>query len=151
MEIYGRRVVVDMPLDSALTELTAALRDEGFTILSRVNLRQMLEQTVQADLRQYVLMEVALPDVVRDALREDIGVGVILPTAIAVFELADGETAIVVADPFAGLTAEPDWRRSSPQLAALADETCDRMAAALEELEQDARSFAAMRAAVSAP
>ena len=85
MEIYGRRVVVDMPLDSALTELTAALRDEGFTILSRVNLRQMLELTVQADLRQYVLMEVALPDVVRDALREDIGVGVILPTAIAAF------------------------------------------------------------------
>jgi uncharacterized protein (DUF302 family) len=151
MEIYGRRVVVDMPIDAAITELTASLHDEGFTILSRVNVRQMLAQTLQADFRQYVLLEVALPHVVREALREDVGVGVILPTTIAVFELADGETAIAVADPFAGLTAEADWRRSAPHLAALADETCDRLAAALEELQQDARAFTAMRAAVTAP
>ena len=69
----------------------------------------------------------------------------------AVFELGDGETAVAVAEPFGGLTSRVEWRQSSAKLAALADETCEHLAAALDELEQDARAFATLGSLVISP
>jgi hypothetical protein len=71
-----------------------------------------------------------------------------LVTTIAVFELADGETALVVAEPFGGLGSNASWREANPALAALADRTCDRLARALSAMEDAARTDAYERAPV---
>ena len=150
METYGRRVVVDMRFDAAMAEVTAAPAEEGFSIMSRLNVRDYLSRATRSDSRRYMILAVALPIyVIRDALRDDPGIGPLLPTSIAVFELADGKTAVAVAEPFGGLTSQPEWRRSVPQLARLADETCSRLAVALEDLAEDARTFAWLRGAVN--
>ena len=141
MDTYGRRLVIDLPLEVAVAELTEALRDEGLTVLGPFDVRAYLDRAVHHDFRRYVLLEAAVPHVVLDALREDLSVGAILPTTIAVFELADGETAVSVAEPFGGLAADWKWRQSSPKLAQFADETCRRLARALGLVEQSARSL----------
>ena len=144
MEGYGRQIVVDMPIEAVLKELTIALNGENFTILSRVNVRDYVDRTLHADFRKYVLLEAAIPRMLRDALKEDLRTGVILPTTIAVYELADGETAVVVAEPFANLASHPERRHWAPRLATLADETCARLAAAIETLEEGARAYASL-------
>jgi uncharacterized protein (DUF302 family) len=146
VESYGRRVVVDLPFVIALEELTQALADEGLTILGRTDVRQYLDRTTHHDFRRYALLEAALPEVVLAALQYDLAVGAILPTTIAVFELADGETATVVAEPFSALGSHAQWRRDRPELALLADRTCDHLARALTGLEEAARTHASLRA-----
>ena len=141
MRTYGRRVVVDMPFEAALVELMRALGYEGVSVLSNLDVRDFLDRSMQHEFRKYALLDVAIAHVVLEALREDLDAGTILATSIAVFELADGRTAVRVADPFVGLVADPEWWRSSPRLAALADETCQRLANVLMELEQAARVY----------
>jgi uncharacterized protein (DUF302 family) len=138
---YGRRVVVDMPFDAALIELTRALGYEGISLLTQFDVREFLDATLHHDFRRYVVLEVAMPHVLLEALRDDLGVGPILPTTIAAFELADTRTVVCVADPFAGLMTDSEWRRSAPRLSALADESCRHLAAALTELEHAARVY----------
>jgi hypothetical protein len=60
----------------------------------------------------------------------------VLPATIAVYELADGETAVVAAEPFAPMLEDRGWRESAPALAALADEESQALARALERLER---------------
>jgi hypothetical protein len=55
-----------------------------------------------------------------------------------VFELADGETAVVVAEPFGGLAWAAEWRRTAPEMAALADQACEQLGRALSRFQHAA-------------
>jgi uncharacterized protein (DUF302 family) len=151
MDTYGRRVTVDLPFDTAIDELLQTLKANGLAILGRTDVRDLLGRFAHHDFRRYVWIEVAIPSVALEALRTDLCVGAVLPTTIAVFELADGEVAVVVAEPFAALGSDAYWRRAQPHLAELADLTCAQLGKALMELDQNARTFATVREACSHP
>ncbi len=144
MERYGRRLVVDLTFEVALAETVRALRDEGLDLAGRMDVREFLARTVHHDFRRYVLLEVVSPSVTLAALRQDLDIGAALPTTVAVFELADGETALVVAEPFGGLGSDPEWRRTAPSLAAVADQACEQIARTLSRLQQAERRHTAM-------
>ncbi len=135
MESYGRHLVVDVPFEAALAETVDAFHAEGLDPICRVDVRNFLARTLQHDFRNYVLFHVAAPQATLDALQEDLSAGTILPVAVAVFELADGETAVVVTEPFAAVLADPGWRASAPRLLALADRVCAQVARALDRLQ----------------
>ena len=140
MESYGRRIVVDLPFERGLAETIQALTDEGIDVIGRFDVNEYLDRTLHHDFRRYVLLEVVAPQLTLDALRHDLGIGAILPTTIAVFELADGETAVIVSEPFGGLGSKPEWRQAAPSLAALADQACDQLAHALSRLQRGLRN-----------
>jgi hypothetical protein len=68
-----------------------------------------------------------------------------LTATVAIYELADGETAIVAAEPFAPVLADPAWRMAAPELARVADRESEQVARALMRL-QHAASQAQYRA-----
>jgi len=105
-------------------------------LVGRFDVREFLERTCQHDFRRYVLLDVAPAQTMLEALLEDFGAGAIVPTHVAVFELADGETAVYVAEPFGGLASDAPWRSASPRLAALADRTSSQLAHALDRLDE---------------
>lgn len=149
METFGRRITLDLPFDVAVRELRAALAEQRISLLAQSDVHDYLERTVHHDIRRYALLVVAIPEVVLDALRLDLSIGPLLVTTVAVFELADGETEVVVAEPFAGLGSNASWRHACPKLAVLADRSCDQLARALSEMEEAARTCAYIRAAVA--
>jgi hypothetical protein len=65
-------------------------------------------------------------------------VGTILPATFAIYELPDGETAVVAKAPLAEAAADPDWRSHAPALAAIADRQGDQVAGVLARLEHAA-------------
>ncbi|OFV91852.1 MAG: hypothetical protein A3G76_13440 [Acidobacteria bacterium RIFCSPLOWO2_12_FULL_65_11] len=136
MSDYGRRLVVNLSFDRALEETIHALRDEGFDIASRIDVRDYCKVVLGHDFRRYVLIEALPARLTLRALLQDLDVGTILPATAAVYELADGETAVVVAEPFAPVLEEQTWRESAPELAALADEESDALARALARLQR---------------
>ncbi len=140
MDTYGRRITVDLPFETAIDELVRALDANGVAIVSRSDVRRFLDRYTHHDCRRYAWLETAIPGVVIETFRDDLTAGAVLPTTIAVFELADGETAIVVSEPFAGLGSDAGWRHSHRRLAALADLTCNRLGRALMTLERAART-----------
>ena len=142
MEDYGRRVVVDLPFDRALIDVVQALHEEGIHVLSRFDVRDYLKRTLHHDFRRYTLLQAATPRLTLDALQEDLAVGAILPITVAVYELADGETAVVVSEPFEPLFADRGWRDAAPRLARLADQESDLLARALTRLQREAPRYA---------
>jgi uncharacterized protein (DUF302 family) len=134
MSDYGRRIVVDSDFARTVDNVVRAFKDEGLDVISRFDVRDYLRHTIQHDFRSYVLLQVSAPRLMLEALRDDLGVGAILPITIAVHELADGETAVVASEPFGAVLGDAAWRRAAPALAELADEESAQVARALSRL-----------------
>ena len=94
----GRRVVIDVPFELTLDEVTRALRAEGLSILSRTDVSGHFRTALRHEFRQYVLLDAWAPAVAFESLRTDLDRGPTLPIRFAVYELADGETAVTAGD-----------------------------------------------------
>jgi uncharacterized protein (DUF302 family) len=136
MDDNGRRIILDVVFDTAVTETLKAFHSEGFDMASTLDVRSYLQHHVHHECRRYLLFNFLLPQVTLEALQHDPELGAVLQTTIAVYELPDGETAVVARPSVAH--AMTDWgeRVSSPVLAALADRAGERLARALDRLRR---------------
>lgn len=135
MEDYGRRVIIDSSFDRTLDETIRAFQAEGLDIITRFDVREYLRRSLEHDFRRYVLLQVSAPRLMLEALRDDLGVGAILPVTIAIHELADGETAVIAGEPFGEVLGDLGWREAAPALARLADGESEQVARALARLQ----------------
>lgn len=126
MDDYGRRIVIDSGYEAVVGELSRAIREEGLQVVARIDVRDRFWRDLRHDFRRYVLIEAWSPELALEALRRHLEIGPILPTTFAVYELADGETALVAKQPFARVT-ESDWRQDDPALAAIANREVERV------------------------
>jgi len=140
MNDHGRRIVVDLGFEAAAGATGRAIREEGFKALARVDVRDHFWRNLGHDFRQYFLIQAWSPDLAFEALKHDLDAGTVLATTFAVYELADGESAIVATPHFQSIAAEPEWRLNAPGLAAIADEEGARVARVLARVQQAARN-----------
>ncbi len=133
---------MDLPFELTLAEAMWALHEEMIEVIGHCDVREFIDRRLHQGFRRYVLLEAASPTLTLHALRQDLGVGAVLPTTIAMFELADGETAVIVAEPFGGFSSDPQWRQAAPSLAAIADQASEQLARALSRLQQAAENHA---------
>jgi uncharacterized protein (DUF302 family) len=136
MTDYGRRIVVDLEFETAIGEASRLIRQEGLKIIARVDIRDHFQRDLSHDFRRYLLIEAWSSTLAVDALRHNLDVGPILPITFAIYELADGETAVVAKEPLAPYASNAGWRRDFPELAAMADEEAERVARVLAALKQ---------------
>ena len=135
MNDYGRRIVIDLGFEAAVAHTAKAIREEGLEVASRIDVRDCFWREFRHGFRQYVLLDVWSPKLAIEALKHDLAAGTVLRTTFAVYELADGETAIVAKEPLSSVSSDPGWRRDAPALASSADRLCDRIAGVLARLQ----------------
>jgi uncharacterized protein (DUF302 family) len=142
---YGRRLVIDVTFDRAVALTIEAFEREGLHIIGCVDLQEYARRSLRHDLRQYMLLQALPTQLTMNALQHDLDAGTILPVAVAIYELADGETAVVAGEPFAPLLADRAWQASAPELAIIAERESTQLARALARLQRLAArpSFAA--------
>lgn len=83
MTDYGRRLVIDMEFERALTETTHAIGHEGMQIVARTDVRDRFWRDLGHDFRRYYLLEAWSPELAFEALRHSLDIGAILPTTFA--------------------------------------------------------------------
>ena len=143
MEDYGRRIILDIPFEQAAAHATHALHAEGFDVVATVDVRHYLARSAHHDCRRYLLLEALLPQVTLDALQHDSGIGPMLPTTIAIYELADGETAVAASPALAPVAFDLGWRAGRPAIAAIADRAAERLARTFARLQEHQHDSAA--------
>jgi uncharacterized protein (DUF302 family) len=149
---YGRRLVIESGFDRAVNLTIDALQREGLHIIGCVDLQDYPRRRLRHDLRQYVLLQALPARLTIDALQHDLDVGTILPVTVAIYELADGETAVVAGEPFAPLLADLAWQASAPDLMIIAERESQQLARALARLRRlAAEPIEAARPASGAP
>jgi uncharacterized protein (DUF302 family) len=136
---FGRRIVLDTSFEDGLVATTDALRQAGFQIAARVDVREELRRTLDHDCRRYTLLVVYAPETMLKVLLLDLAAGTALPVTVAVYELIDGEVAVVFPPPFEALSNDLNWRKGQPALAQCADEEAVRLMEAADSLTRATR------------
>jgi uncharacterized protein (DUF302 family) len=85
--------------DEALTKTREALKQEGFGVLSEIDVRDTLKKKLDIDFRRYVILGACNPPLAHQALQAEPDIGLLLPCNVVVQETASGRIAVSIADP----------------------------------------------------
>jgi uncharacterized protein (DUF302 family) len=105
----GIRRTVDLPYEQAVEQTTAALKAEGFGVLTRIDIQATLKEKLNVDFRRYVILGACNPALAHRALSANLDVGLLLPCNVTVYEEGDGSvvTAVDPLEMLGSLTADP--------------------------------------------
>ena len=105
----GIRRTLDLPYEEAITQTTAALKAEGFGVLTQIDVQATLKEKLNADFRRYIILGACNPALAHRALTANLDVGLLLPCNVTVYEEGAGSvvTAIDPMEMLRGLTADP--------------------------------------------
>ncbi len=127
---YERSVTVDLPFEQAVERVRDVLADQGFGVLTEIDVQETLRIKRGIEMEPYVILGACNPDLAHRALEVDRGIGTLLPCNVVV--AAAGERSQVrVFDPL--LMAQVTGRE---EIAPIAAEAEQRLSAALAALPQ---------------
>jgi uncharacterized protein (DUF302 family) len=128
---YGIRVEIPDGFERAVDRATAALKAEGFGVLTTIDVRQTLKEKLGREFRNYVILGACNPPLADRALRAELEVGLLLPCNVIVYETAPGRSVVAAMAPLAALGIVGD----NPELQHVAAEADARLRRALGSLE----------------
>ena len=125
---YGLGTAVALPYAEAITRTKAALKEQGFGVLSEIDVRATLKEKRNADFRPYVILGACNPALAHRALETELDIGLLLPCNVVVYEV-DGGSMVEAIDPERALDIV-----GTPELAAIAAEAKALLLRALESV-----------------
>ena len=99
---YGLRARLDMPYEQAVEKVMAALKEEGFGVLTEIDVKATLKKKLDADFRRYVILGACNPPLAYQALSTELEIGLLLPCNVIVYE-EDGGSVLSIVDPISML------------------------------------------------
>ncbi len=84
--------------DDARTRITEALKAQGFGVLTEIDVQATLKAKIDKDFRRYVILGACNPHLAYQALSHEIGMGLLLPCNVAVWE-EDGGSVVAIGKP----------------------------------------------------
>lgn len=126
---YARTITLGIPYAEAVPRVKEAFAQQGFGVLTEIDVRATLRDRTGADMEDYVILGACHPQLAHRALEQDRQIGVLLPCNVVVRALPDGQTLVQALDPGV-MVSLPD----QPGLRPVADEASARVSAALESL-----------------
>src|SRR5688500_4483644 len=100
---YGFGTKVAAPYDEAIDRAKAALKEQGFGVLTEIDVRATMKEKLGADFRPYVILGACNPPLAQRALSADLGVGLLLPCNVIVYDNGDGTSSVEALDPESAL------------------------------------------------
>ncbi len=91
--------------DEALDKVTGSLKEEGFGILTEIDVQATLKKKLDVDFRKYRILGACNPPFAYKALQAEDKIGTMLPCNVIVQEREEGEIEVAAVDPVASMKA----------------------------------------------
>ncbi|MEJ2719262.1 MAG: DUF302 domain-containing protein [Deltaproteobacteria bacterium] len=126
---YYLSKIVDLPFDDAVDAVTKSLGEQGFGILTEIDVQATLNKKLDVDFRKYKILGACNPRFAYKALEVEDKIGVMLPCNVIVQETPDGKVEVAAMDPAAVMDTIPNRA-----LVKIAHNVRERLEAALKDL-----------------
>ena len=91
--------------DEAVRRTTEALKNEGFGIITEIDVKETLRKKIGVEFRNYRILGACNPALAHEALQLEDKVGTMLPCNVVVQETGAGKVEIAAIDPVASMAA----------------------------------------------
>ncbi len=126
----GIPVTLQTTYEDAIQKVTAALKVEGFGILTEIDVKETLKKKLDVDFRPYKILGACNPPLAHRALSAAPEIGLLLPCNVTVMQNDDGSILVSLLDPMIMAAVLPN--RELQAVAAEAQARLQRVALALQ-------------------
>ena len=105
MSYYFNKTLKGKDFDKAVEQVTEELKKEGFGVLTRIDVKDVLKAKIDVDFKKYVILGACNPHFAHKALQSEDKIGVFLPCNVIVEEHENGEIEVSAVDPIASMSA----------------------------------------------
>lgn len=117
------------PFDKAVDSVTAALKDEGFGVLTSIDVQATLKEKLDAEFPRYMILGACSPTLAHKALLAENKIGTMLPCNVIVRDDGDGKTEVAAVDPVSSMQAV-----GNPALAEVASTVQEKLTRVIHSL-----------------
>lgn len=126
---YYYSKTVDLSPEEAEARVREELENEGFGVLTEIDVKATLKKKLDAEFRPYKILGACNPPAAHRALQAEDKIGTMLPCNVIVQESPDGGTEIAAVDPVASMQAV-----DNPSLHSVAEEIRDRLRTVIDSV-----------------
>ncbi|MCH2451414.1 MAG: DUF302 domain-containing protein [Gracilimonas sp.] len=102
---YHFSKILDPGFDEAIEKTTSVLKEEGFGVLTEIDIKETLKKKLDVDFRNYRILGACNPPNAYKALQAEGHIGLMLPCNVIVQEHEDGKVEVSAVDPVASMQA----------------------------------------------
>jgi uncharacterized protein (DUF302 family) len=127
---YSRRI--KMSFEDAVSKITQSLQQQGFSIVTTLDITDALKQSIQIDFRNYKIIVACSPQLVYNAISIESHIGSMLPCNIVVQQHENGELEVSATNPMEAL----DNSLAATNLPNIAAMISNRIRTAIDDLHR---------------
>jgi len=121
--------IVNASFDETVAKVTVKLKEEGFGILTEIDIKETLKKKLNIDFRRYKILGACNPPFAYKALIAESKIGTMLPCNVIVQEISDGKVEVTSINPVASMQAV-----ENPLLNEIAFEISNKLKAVIEKV-----------------
>lgn len=129
----GFKTILNVSYEKAIEQVTAALKEEGFGVLTRIDVKATMKQKLDVDFRPYAILGACNPGLAHQALQSNLDMGLLLPCNVIVYEQDDRRAMISIINPMTMVEMV-----QSETLQKVANEATARLSRVIKSLEREA-------------
>ena len=96
---YGIKKSVGLPWADAVARVRELLGEEGFGVLTEIDVRETLKKKLDVDFDRYVILGACNPPLAHRALMAERDIGLLLPCNVIVYEDGEDKSVVAAIDP----------------------------------------------------
>lgn len=129
MSYYFAKTLSGKSFDDVVSYVTDALKDQGFGILTEIDVRATMKKKLDKEFRDYRILGACNPPLAHQALEAEDKIGTMLPCNVIVQATEDGGVEVAAVDPAASMQAV-----DNPELAGVAETVRDKLKQVIDTL-----------------
>jgi uncharacterized protein (DUF302 family) len=127
---YGLSVSVPAAYEQAREQAIVELKEQGFGVLTEIDVKQTLKQKLDVDFRKYTILGACNPPLAHRALSTETDIGLLLPCNLIVYENDDQTSTVAAIDPEVqlGVVGRPELKEVAAQVRERLEKVLDALA-----------------------